>query len=128
MEFLHLYLFFQLNLVNKFVLVCQGCDPGQERHGCRIQQGRCFCGYGCYSEYRYSSKEECRKALKGRQNDACQRIPCLHNGACTQTSQDQGYKCHCEGTGYYGSCCQHACPTPGALNPGARFPHECVVI
>lgn len=43
----------------------KGCESGQTRQGCRIQQGQCLCGVGCYSEYRYSNKDECRKALKG---------------------------------------------------------------
>lgn len=44
----------------------EGCD--QTRQGCRIQEGTCLCGIGCYSEYRYSNYEECHKALKGKKN------------------------------------------------------------
>jgi len=43
--------------------VFEGCD--QSRQGCRIQEGQCLCGKGCYSEYRYSNYDECYKALKG---------------------------------------------------------------
>jgi hypothetical protein len=45
--------------------ICQGCEQDQTRQGCRIQNGVCLCGIGCYSEYRYTTKEECRKALRG---------------------------------------------------------------
>ena len=45
--------------------MCQGCEQDQTRQGCRIQNGVCLCGIGCYSEYRYTTKEECRKALRG---------------------------------------------------------------
>lgn len=45
--------------------MCQGCEQDQTRQGCRIQSGVCLCGIGCYSEYRYTTKEECRKALRG---------------------------------------------------------------
>lgn len=108
----------------------KGCEPGQTRQGCRIQQGQCLCGVGCYSEYRYSNKDECRKALKGRRYDVCQRNPCFHNGVCSQTSQEPGYKCLCGGTGYYGPRCQYPCPAPGTVIGGNQevFPIECIII
>ncbi|GLH09621.1 Cadherin-related tumor suppressor [Gryllus bimaculatus] len=108
---------------------CNGCDTNQTRQGCRIQNGQCLCGIGCYSEYRYSSKEECRKALRGRRNDACQNNPCEHGGSCSQTSFEPGYRCRCEGTGYYGTHCHIACPTRATVaRTGEAFPYECIVI
>ncbi|XP_075229206.1 uncharacterized protein LOC142328923 [Lycorma delicatula] len=105
------------------------CERDQVRQGCRIHQGHCVCGAGCYSEYRYNNKEECRKALKGRRNDFCQRNPCLHQGICIQTIQEPGFRCRCESTGYYGTRCQHACPKPGVIPAGERvFPYQCIVI
>lgn len=57
-----------MKLTTKFDLISvipifEGCD--QTRQGCRIQEGSCLCGVGCYSEYRYSNYDECHKALKG---------------------------------------------------------------
>ncbi|XP_054273931.1 adhesive plaque matrix protein 2-like [Macrosteles quadrilineatus] len=102
-----------------------GCE---ERPGCRIQAGQCLCGIGCPSDYIYVNKEECRTALKGRRNDVCQRSPCLNSGSCSQTSVSPGYRCRCEGTGYYGHRCQHACPKPGSIGADFHYPYECIVI
>ncbi|XP_015380387.1 PREDICTED: protein crumbs-like [Diuraphis noxia] len=93
-----------LLLITTIIPVFEGCD--QSRQGCRIQEGQCLCGKGCYSEYRYSNYEECYKALKGRRFDFCAQGPCNHNGVCVQTSQEPGYKCRCAGTGYYGARCE----------------------
>ncbi|KAJ9598360.1 hypothetical protein L9F63_010956, partial [Diploptera punctata] len=107
----------------------QGCDQDQTRQGCRIQNGICLCGIGCYSEYRYTTKEECRKALRGSRRDVCQRNPCQNRGACIQTSFEPGYRCRCEGTGYYGNRCQYACPTlHTAMQENETFPYECIII
>jgi hypothetical protein len=43
----------------------------------------------------------------GSRRDACQRNPCHNGGTCSQTSFEPGYRCRCEGTGYYGNRCQH---------------------
>ncbi|XP_047115040.1 adhesive plaque matrix protein 2-like [Schistocerca piceifrons] len=104
------------------------CESNQTRQGCRIQEGTCLCGVGCYSEYRYSSREECRKALKGRGDDPCQVNPCENGGSCSQISFEPGYRCRCEGTGFYGNRCQNACPIPGTSTGRYSFPHECIVI
>ncbi|XP_023710954.1 adhesive plaque matrix protein 2 isoform X3 [Cryptotermes secundus] len=121
--------FFILAVLVFVMETCQGCEQDQTRQGCRIQNGVCLCGIGCYSEYRYTTKEECRKALRGSRRDVCQRNPCRNGGACSQTSFEPGYRCRCEGTGYYGSRCQHACPSPNtALQDNETFPYECVVI
>ncbi|XP_066994954.1 protein crumbs homolog 2 [Anabrus simplex] len=104
------------------------CEVSQTRHGCRIQSGQCLCGVGCYSEYRYTTKDECWKALKGRRYDVCQESPCLHGGTCSQTSFEPGYRCRCEGSGYYGDRCQNACPSSSDFNSSEPFPYECIVI
>ncbi|XP_063227410.1 adhesive plaque matrix protein 2-like [Bacillus rossius redtenbacheri] len=114
-----------------FVVLVAGasgeCEYGQTRQGCRIQNGACLCGVGCYSEYRYSSLEECRKSLRGRRMDVCHMSPCENGGACSQTSFGPGYRCRCEGTGYYGSRCENACPT-SRFSENTNFPYECIVI
>ncbi|EEB19632.1 conserved hypothetical protein [Pediculus humanus corporis] len=102
-------------------------DGCTQRRGCKIENGQCVCGTGCYYEYRYSSKSECYKAIKGREYDLCQRNPCRNGGTCSQTSHEPGFKCRCEGTGFYGQRCQYACPKIGAPLQGA-FPYECIVI
>lgn len=43
----------------------------------------------------------------GSRRDVCQRNPCHNGGTCSQTSFEPGYRCRCEGTGYYGNRCQH---------------------
>lgn len=43
----------------------------------------------------------------GQRRNQCGETPCMHGGACSQTTMDPGYKCRCEGTGYYGPRCQH---------------------
>ncbi|CAH0391923.1 unnamed protein product [Bemisia tabaci] len=107
----------------------RGCEPGQVREGCRIDNGECFCASGCYSEYRYSNREECRKALKGKKLDSCSRTPCLHQGTCSQTMKEPGYKCRCEGTGYYGQRCEYRCPSLFSQSRSQNYyPYECVLI
>lgn len=34
-------------------------------NGCRIFSGKCQCGYGCKSEYRYPNLETCNSVLNG---------------------------------------------------------------
>lgn len=48
-------------------ILAEACDLDQMASGCRISNAQCSCGYGCKSEYRYSSNEECRAALKGNE-------------------------------------------------------------
>ncbi|XP_050443072.1 protein crumbs-like isoform X2 [Adelges cooleyi] len=112
-----------LLLITIIMPVFEGCD--QTRQGCRIQEGTCLCGVGCYSEYRYSNYEECHKALKGRRYDFCAQGPCYHNGVCVQTSQEPGYKCRCSGTGYYGARCEQKCFDQSHTK---EVPFECIVI
>lgn len=50
----------------------------------------------------------------GKRNDVCNPNPCLHGGSCIQISQQPGYKCRCEGTGYFGLRC----------NRGKYFPSD----
>lgn len=42
------------------------CELDQMRHGCRIHNAQCSCGYGCKSEYRYDNTEDCKLALEGQ--------------------------------------------------------------
>ncbi|NP_001233055.1 uncharacterized protein LOC100569781 precursor [Acyrthosiphon pisum] len=114
-----------LLLITTIIPVFESCD--QSRQGCRIQEGQCLCGKGCYSEYRYSNYEECYKALKGRRFDFCAQGPCNHNGVCVQTSQEPGYKCRCAGTGYYGARCETKCYGQNTTTK-QEVPFECIVI
>lgn len=144
----------------------------QTRHGCRIQSRVCSCGFGCKSEYRYLTMKDCQDALKGdyrslvqrvimsicnnndlpvfegKRTDVCFNQPCMNGGSCIQISQFPGYRCRCEGTGYYGQRCHISkwhnahwgyghnillfyvytgCPLPGAHVRGV-YPYECIVI
>ena len=108
----------------------QACDLDQMQYGCRIYNAQCRCGYGCSAEYRYNNNEDCKEALRGRRGDICYRSkPCMNGGSCLQISSEPGFKCRCEGTGYYGSHCDKPCPGP---NNNQRFrgpfPYECVII
>ncbi|KAI4489556.1 hypothetical protein M0802_010993 [Mischocyttarus mexicanus] len=107
----------------------KACELDQMRYGCRIYNAQCSCGYGCKAEYRYDSNEDCKLALRGRLNDTCYKSnPCLHGGSCSQISPDPGFKCRCEGTGYFGTRCEKPCPAPNNLRYRGPFPYECVVI
>lgn len=45
--------------------------------------------------------------IPGRRLDQCSRQPCQHGGSCIQITQHPGYKCRCEGTGFYGRDCKN---------------------
>ncbi|KAF7273269.1 uncharacterized protein LOC143199123 [Rhynchophorus ferrugineus] len=121
------------NLVLSLILIigfefCVSCDPSQTKQGCLIRNLVCSCGYGCISDYRYDTIQECQAALRGKKKDICKvNNPCLHGGTCIQISQQPGFKCRCEGTGYFGMRCNRACPVPG-VGRGDVFPYECIVI
>lgn len=68
--------------------------------------------------------------IKGRTGDTCSSMssPCLHNGVCIQVTQAPGYRCRCDGTGFWGSRCQRKCPGKEETYLLTRFPYECVVI
>jgi len=103
------------------------CDVvDQAGHGCRIDNGACSCAFGCRSEFRYATMKECQNALRGASSDVCSLKPCMHNGNCIQVSQTPGYRCRCDGTGYWGNRCQRLCPTP--MDNVDTFPYECIVI
>ncbi|KAG5868746.1 hypothetical protein JTB14_012082 [Gonioctena quinquepunctata] len=109
--------------------LCKACEADQVKQGCLIRNLVCSCGYGCVSDYRYENMQECQNALRGKKKDICKtHNPCLHNGTCIQISQQPGYKCRCEGTGYFGLRCSRACPIPVAGKVGAIYPYECIVI
>ncbi|XP_065162071.1 adhesive plaque matrix protein 2-like [Atheta coriaria] len=109
--------------------LCYSCEPHQRRRGCRINNGRCACDdFGCNTDYRYETFEECTKALRGKKSNGCSPNPCLHGGSCIQVSQSPGYKCRCEGTGYFGGRCNRACPKGGSAGRHDIFPYECIVI
>lgn len=135
-------------------LFVAACDLDQAQHGCRIDNGACSCSYGCKSEYRYATLRECTDALKvvfdyflcnfveypqykwvhyvvhvkGRSNDLCSREPCQHRGVCIQITQAPGYRCRCEGTGYWGNRCQRKCPNTEESLMMGQYPYECIVI
>lgn len=66
--------------------------------------------------------------MKGRSGDVCGREPCLHGGGCIQVSVTPGYKCRCEGTGYWGMRCQRKCPNAEEQHFQGQYPYECIVI
>ncbi|KAI4470672.1 egf-like domain [Holotrichia oblita] len=41
----------------------------------------------------------------GKRSDSCHPSPCQHGGSCIQISQPPGFRCRCEGTGYFGARC-----------------------
>ncbi|KAL7291163.1 multiple epidermal growth factor-like domains protein 6 [Trichogramma pretiosum] len=111
------------------VLQIEACEVEKMGNGCRITSGQCACGYGCKSEYRYATLEECKLALNGRRRNACHsQTRCLHGGTCLQITANPEYKCLCEGTGYFGYRCEKACPGRDNPNYKGPFPLECVVI
>lgn len=65
---------------------------------------------------------------QGRSSDVCGRRPCMNSGTCIQISQTPGYRCRCEGTGYWGSRCQRVCPTTADIPLVGPFPYECIII
>ncbi|XP_046977153.1 cubilin-like [Vanessa cardui] len=107
-----------------FMLVL-ACEPEETQYGCKIMSSTCTCGYGCKTEFVFHSRRECLDALRERSANPCSRVPCMR-GICTQTVQQPGYACKCEGTGFFGQRCEKACPTVAVR--GLVFPHECVVI
>ncbi|KAK0177402.1 hypothetical protein PV328_001459 [Microctonus aethiopoides] len=103
------------------------CEMDQTQYGCRILNAQCSCGYGCMSEFRYHSMNDCKLALRGSRSNKCDEPnPCKHHGICLQISQSPGFKCRCEGTRYYGPSCERPCPEPS--NFSTHIPWECVVI
>lgn len=43
----------------------------------------------------------------GGRNDICSHSkPCMNDGSCSQISSGPGFKCRCEGTGFYGTYCE----------------------
>ncbi|CAH0547494.1 unnamed protein product [Brassicogethes aeneus] len=109
--------------------VCEACDQTQAKIGCIISNMTCRCGLGCESEYQFESFQECQNTIKGKKKDICiTNNPCMHGGTCTQISQKPGYKCRCEGTGFFGLRCSRGCPIPGQGRIGDIFPFECIVI
>ncbi|XP_059489546.1 notch homolog 2 N-terminal-like protein B [Neocloeon triangulifer] len=116
-----------LLLIATVLAVSYACEFKQQ--GCKIEGSSCICGEGCPGQYRYLTKTHCHRALmkarKGR--DVCYRNPCQNGGACVQSSQEPGYKCRCEGTGYFGRRCEMDC-TLASNYEGHRYPYECVMI
>ncbi|XP_046470743.1 protein crumbs homolog 2 [Neodiprion pinetum] len=123
-----IYKLFALIVLVLVIGISLACELDQMHQGCRIVNAQCSCGYGCKAEYRYNNAEDCRLALRGRRNDKCYRRPCKHGGSCLQISQHPGFKCQCEGTGFFGALCDKACPGPQNLLTRGPFPYECVVI
>ncbi|OXU23063.1 hypothetical protein TSAR_005788 [Trichomalopsis sarcophagae] len=111
------------------LLETQSCELDKMGNGCRIFNGQCSCGYGCKSEFRYPNMDECRLAIAGGRHNACFRsTTCLHGGSCLQITSDPGFKCLCEGTGFFGPKCESPCPGPANAHYRGPFPYECVVI
>ncbi|CAH1099068.1 unnamed protein product [Psylliodes chrysocephalus] len=112
------------------IVISRSCEIGQTKQGCLIRNLMCSCGIGCISDYRYDTIQECQNALKGKKRDICKNPhnPCMHNGTCIQISQQPGYKCRCEGTGFFGNRCSRVCPIPGQGRIGTIYPYECIII
>ncbi|XP_058792780.1 protein cueball-like [Phymastichus coffea] len=107
----------------------RACEIDKMGHGCRINKAQCSCGYGCKAEYRYKDMEECNHALTGKRHNACHSANrCLHGGSCLQITSQPGFKCLCEGTGFFGYRCEKPCPGPENPHHRGPFPYECVVI
>ncbi|XP_011499123.1 PREDICTED: neurogenic locus notch homolog protein 3-like [Ceratosolen solmsi marchali] len=105
------------------------CELDKMGNGCRISSGQCSCGYGCKAEFRYPNMEECKLAITGGQRNSCYSTTrCMHGGSCLQITSDPGYKCLCEGTGFFGTRCERPCPGPENPHYRGPFPYECVVI
>ncbi|XP_032689680.1 multiple epidermal growth factor-like domains protein 6 [Odontomachus brunneus] len=118
-----------LLLLTIAIISSEGCELDQMRYGCRIYNAQCSCGYGCKSEYRYNNNDDCKLALKGRRSDLCSRSkPCQNEGSCSQISSEPGFKCRCEGTGFYGTYCEIPCPKADNPQFQGQFPYECIVI
>ncbi|XP_025156833.1 multiple epidermal growth factor-like domains protein 6 isoform X1 [Harpegnathos saltator] len=118
-----------LSFLSPAIISSEGCELDQMRHGCRIHNAKCKCGHGCKSEYRYNNTDDCELALKGRRSDLCSRSkPCQNEGSCSQISSDPGFKCRCEGTGFYGTYCEIPCPKTNSPHFQGQFPYECIVI
>lgn len=66
---------------------------------------------------------------KGRSNDVCGGVNsvCRNGGSCIQVSYSPGFRCKCEGTGYWGERCHLKCSDSNTY-PHGGFPYECVVI
>lgn len=61
-----LYIFIEcFNLIAIIGTLSKACDLDQMQYGCRIYNAQCRCGYGCSSEYRYSTNDDCKEALRG---------------------------------------------------------------
>lgn len=57
--------YFILIIIIDILSKTNACDLDQMQYGCRIYNAQCRCGYGCSSEYRYNSNEDCKEALRG---------------------------------------------------------------
>ncbi|CAB3383908.1 Hypothetical predicted protein [Cloeon dipterum] len=122
---MRLLLFVLLLAVVAAALACEHKQPG-----CKIEGSSCVCGEGCPGHYRYATKTHCHRALaksRNKSRDICHRRPCQNGGTCVQRSQEPGYKCICDGTGFFGDRCEKDCTLASNLE-GKRFPYECVMI
>ncbi|XP_051175543.1 uncharacterized protein LOC127290792 [Leptopilina boulardi] len=113
-------------LILLLVIFAKGCEVDQMHNACRIINNQCNCGFGCKSEYRYLTQEQCKIALKGEENK-CSSNPC-NAGACLQISVPPKYKCSCQGTGFYGLNCEKNCHVPLDRRQRVFRPFECIVI
>lgn len=114
-------------LILLLVIFAEGCEDDQMHNACRIIKNQCNCGYGCKSEYRYLTKEDCKIALRGEVNYCSGKNPCK-NGVCLQISVPPKYKCSCQGTGFYGLHCEKDCHVPFDHRQRVFPPLECIVI
>lgn len=87
----------------------------EPHQGCYAVQGMCRCGQAwcCNNPFNYSSLESCLAIAENtiKLEDPCEKEPCKNNGYCVQLKgAEDGYRCECHGTGYFGPRCHEKCP------------------
>ncbi|KAJ8975175.1 hypothetical protein NQ317_011078 [Molorchus minor] len=126
--------------------VCKACENGQTKQGCFIRNLICSCGFGCASDYRYDSYQECLNALKViiimiiyyrkkreifaafTTTHACIMVPAYKFPNIQVTNVDVRVRDSLD-FGVIEIDVTRACPVPDAEGRVAGvFPYECIVI